>query len=420
MRWNSLQPISHVLSQHVEESAALHTSRVAHLTSSNATLFSLGRLDERLSAHLDGVAVAGGAAWAYCEAAIDEAWPGAVFATSVRAVEARDYERLENLFSLVQDQPVMISELISAFGWLPPDRLKGMVTALLKSGDPLRRMVGVAACARHRVDPGITAGAYIGDVDPVVRSRSLRAAGELGIRGFALPLASLANDEPECRTWGCWSAVLLGDRMRALSMLAEDAMESSPLQSSAFQLVLLASEVQEGHALLQACASDPNKARLLIKGAGYVGDVRYVQWLIAQMVDKGLARLAGESFSMITGLDLTQPPFFIEPTTDHEIVSTDDPMDDDVRVNEDDDLPWPNQDKVQAWWSQNGARFMPGVRHFSGAPISRSHCAGVLKNGYQRQRIAAAYHLSLLSPGTPLFEWRAPAWRQERELLGMP
>jgi len=31
----------------------------------------------------------------------------------------------------------------------------------------------------------------------------------------------------------------------------------------------------------------------------------------------------------------------------------------------------------------------------------------VLKEGFQRQRIAAALYLSLLNPGTPLFEWRA-------------
>jgi hypothetical protein len=53
------------------------------------------------------------------------------------------------------------------------------------------------------------------------------------------------------------------------------------------------------------------------------------------------------------------------------------------------------------------------------APPSRAHCIGILKNGFQRQRIAAAYHVCLLNPGTPLFEWRAPAWRQQRELAGM-
>jgi hypothetical protein len=54
-----------------------------------------------------------------------------------------------------------------------------------------------------------------------------------------------------------------------------------------------------------------------------------------------------------------------------------------------------------------------------GQPLNRDHCLKVLKEGFQRQRIAAAVYLSLLNPGTPLFEWRAPARRQQRLLAEM-
>jgi hypothetical protein len=42
-----------------------------------------------------------------------------------------------------------------------------------------------------------------------------------------------------------------------------------------------------------------------------------------------------------------------------------------------------------------------------------------LKTGFQRQRIAAAEYLTLLAPGTPLFNTAAPAWRQQRLLAKM-
>jgi len=64
-------------------------------------------------------------------------------------------------------------------------------------------------------------------------------------------------------------------------------------------------------------------------------------------------------------------------------------------------------------------RFQPGVRYFMGEPPTREHCIDVLKNGYQRQRIAAAEYLCLLNPGTPLFNTAAPAWRQQRLLAKM-
>jgi hypothetical protein len=51
-----------------------------------------------------------------------------------------------------------------------------------------------------------------------------------------------------------------------------------------------------------------------------------------------------------------------------------------------------------------------------GGPVTPENCIEVLKTGFQRQRIAAAFYRCLIQPGTPLFEWRAPAWRQQREL----
>jgi hypothetical protein len=82
-------------------------------------------------------------------------------------------------------------------------------------------------------------------------------------------------------------------------------------------------------------------------------------------------------------------------------------------MDEDGDLPWPDPVQVQRWWSQNQGRFTTGIRHFAGSPVAREQCVDVLQNGYQRQRIAASLHLCLLSPGASLFEWRAPASRQQ-------
>jgi uncharacterized protein (TIGR02270 family) len=82
-------------------------------------------------------------------------------------------------------------------------------------------------------------------------------------------------------------------------------------------------------------------------------------------------------------------------------------------------LPWPDVERISAWWQANGHRFAPGTRYFMGEPPSAAHCLDVLKNGFQRQRMAAAIYLCLLKPGTPLFNCAAPAWRQQRLLAKM-
>jgi uncharacterized protein (TIGR02270 family) len=175
----------------------------------------------------------------------------------------------------------------------------------------------------------------------------------------------------------------------------------------------------ESHALLQSLASNAASIRRLIRGTGLAGDPTYVPWLIGFMTKDPLARLAGESFSLITGLDLAWLDLERKPPQDFESGPNDDPDDPNVEMDEDDGLPWPDQAKVQAWWDANSHRFQPGVRYFMGEPLNRENCLRVLKEGFQRQRIAAAYYLSLLNPGTPLFEWRAPAWRQQRLLAQM-
>jgi len=54
-----------------------------------------------------------------------------------------------------------------------------------------------------------------------------------------------------------------------------------------------------------------------------------------------------------------------------------------------------------------------------GQPISPEHLYKVLKTGFQRQRATAALELAILQPGQPLFEVRAPGFRQQQILLGM-
>jgi uncharacterized protein (TIGR02270 family) len=154
----------------------------------------------------------------------------------------------------------------------------------------------------------------------------------------------------------------------------------------------------------------------LIRGAGLVGDPAYTPWLISLMPDDSCARIAGEAFSLITGVDLAQLDLERKPPATSESWPNDEPNDANVGMDEDDGLPWPDAERVQGWWAANEQRFQPGVRHFMGESLNLERCLQVLRTGYQRQRIAAAIYLSLLNPGTSLFEWRAPAHRQKQLL----
>jgi uncharacterized protein (TIGR02270 family) len=182
----------------------------------------------------------------------------------------------------------------------------------------------------------------------------------------------------------------------------------------------MATDLPSSHRMLKTLAREPADRRPLIQGVGIAGDVQLIPWLIGLMADDKVARLAGESFSTITGLDLGYLDLERNPPEDFESGPTDDPDDPNVDMDPDESLPWPDQSKIQSWWNANGSSFRAGVRYFVGEPLSPSHCHRVLREGYQRQRRIAAGYLCLLAPGTPLFPTAAPAWRQARWLDELP
>lgn len=380
-------------------------------------LHHLGRLDERIAAHLDGLAVAGKYGTHLCDAALETPAVGEMFAAAVRALEDKDTRRLDRLFALAGAMPEIQPGLRSAFGWVSAAHLQGIVASLLAAPDAGKRALGLAACSMHGADPGAALAQALVDPEPSLRGRALRVAAELGRRDLlAECLNHLQDEDATVRFWAAWSGVLLGDRTRAAEGLASCATRPHACRQRALRLLLKVLDPGSGQSLLKTFARDPTNQRLLIQGAGWSGDPQYLPWLLKQMADAQFARLAGEAFSLITGLDLAALDLEQKPPEASAAGPSENPDDDAVGMDPDDSLPWPDQTKLQQWWASQGQRWQPGMRHFMGAPPSPAHCLAVLKTGYQRQRLAAAEYRCLLTPGTALFNVRAPAWRQERWL----
>jgi uncharacterized protein (TIGR02270 family) len=413
-------PLPAIVAQHAEEAAAIRGIRSRLLRAPHVRLRDLSRFDRRLEAHLDGLAIAGESSWHFCKLSLEGGSAGDVFVAAIHALTSLHEERLQRLLSLALADADAKRGLTSAFGWVSKALLRGVVKGLLDGDDPGERLIGIAVCSMQRTDPGFARASYTEDPDPLVRARSLRALGELGRAELVrLCHAALRDEHSGCRFWAAWSAVLLGERGRALELTADIALPEGPFRRYALQLALSAMDVATAHELLTRLGRGMESDSLLVWGAGIVGDPAYVPWLLRLMNSEPHARRAGESFALLSGTDLAWHHLDRPRPGGFESGPNDDPDNRDLEVDEDDDLPWPDPIKVQAWWHANSHRFQPGVRYFMGQPLNRENCVRVLKEGFQRQRIAAALHLCLLNPGTPLFEWRAPAWRQQRLLAEM-
>lgn len=413
--------INNVIGIHAQEAAILSEVRAAQVLVPHVNLHSLGRLDDRLLAHFDGLAVAGESAWRLLDAEFEGSSRGSAFAVAVRAIESVRADVLESLWVLGKDASHVCAGVLAAFGWVEPRHLQGIVRDLLKSADSVKRSAGLSACAMHRADPGLGGGPWLDDAVPTVRARALRAVGELGLTDLASSCASAQSDgDADCQFWAVWSRVLLGgsaSAMDALRLVALDA--GAAHRARAFRLLLQATDPTSARATLQAVGREPSHERWLIQGSGLDGDPAYVPWLLKRMAQPRTARLAGEAFTLITGADLDAEQLWQAQPDDFESGPNDDPEDENVDMDPDEGLMWPDPAKVEQWWSTNGHRFVKGRRYFMGAPVTWEHCVEVLRHGYQRQRILAAHYLCLLRPGTPLFNTSAPAWRQQALLAKM-
>lgn len=411
----TLPIIESIVSQHAEEAAFLWLLRDAAIAAPHYSLPDLADLDERVEAHIDGLRVARDAGWASCAEGLQQQESGEVFAAAVIALEGNQSRRLQQVYATVASAPETLRGLISGIGWIDPQRLKGKIAALLESDTALWRRVGIAACAVHRVDCGEHLSKAIEDPDVGLSSRALRAAGETGRRDLLPALRrQMQRDDPQCTFWAAWSAVLLGDRDRAVAALKQIAMTEHPLSTRAIQLLLRILDADASTAWLRSLSTTSNRRRDLIIGCGTRGDPAYVPWLIQRMAEAPEdARIAAEAFTMITGLDLAYQDLDGDQPDAFHAGPTESAADQDVSMDPDEDLPWPDATRIQAWWEANRVQFGSGTRYLAGQPITASNCAGLLTTGMQRQRIAAALELALIQADAPLFETRAPGRRQQ-------
>ena len=416
----ALSPVvPHVVEQHAEELATLWTARERVRLAGDVGLRQLARFDDRILAHQDACTVAGDEAVRILNAQLESVSPGHVFAAGVVALDSNHRETMTRCLGLAEAVSGARRGMSSALGWVSSDRLRGVVKDMLTTPSAMLRAVGLTACRLHGVKPGAPLLAGLNDPSANVRAEAFRAAGVLGQADLASPLAAVVDDDPVCQFWSAWSAVLMGDRSRALNTLTNLALAAGDNRRRAFLLSCQAMGAPAAHQVLTDLAADPAEKRWVIEGAGLVGDPRYVPWLITFMADEKFARLAGEAFTLITGADLALLELEREQPYNFEAGPTDDPDDSAIAIDSDEGLPWPAQAKVQSWWAEHGGGFQSGVRYFVGAPPARNHCIEVLKTGGQRQRMLAAQQLCLLEPGIGLFNTSAPGWRQRRRLVQM-
>jgi uncharacterized protein (TIGR02270 family) len=408
-----------VVLQHTEDAAILWIQRDYAVRAPHYALRHLADHDDRVAAHLDGLDIAGEDGW---RLALEQfrafPEPGEVFtAASVAIVQARlaDFEALIDEIAALEPEPraAAARATIGALGWGERSTIDVILRDLLKSGDPFRRLLGIGACGVHRHDPGhALAEALHADSAPL-RTRAAKAVSELGRHDLSSALFDLFADADESvRFWAATSALRAGDGAAGETLAA--ALESPTLGEAAAETLMRALAPQHARALLEYIMRLP--ARTYLRAVGALGDPADLDELLTYMDNPELARVTGEAFSMITGVDIAYADLERAAPDETREQPSDDLASDDVAADPDLDLQWPDPKKLRDWLSARRDEFTPGQPYVAGRPTNPAGLREVLRDGFQRQRRAAAERLLILEPGRPMFPVSAPAKRQRAAL----
>jgi uncharacterized protein (TIGR02270 family) len=404
--------LDNIVSQHAEEAAFLWLLRDDAVSAPHYRLSDLAELESRIEAHLDGLRVAGEAGWAHCQEQLTHCETGEVFTAGYIALDGGLGDGLEQVLEVVHGAPATARGLISALGWVEKEKLQGRVVSWLQSDLPLLRLVGLSACAIQRVDCGAYLTNGIDDEDASVRARALRSVGEIRRKNLTQSLREHLQDEDEtCRFWSAWSAAMMGDSEGTKQLLNLSQADSPFLQQS-LELLMRRLDNPASVSLLRGLSSQQTVGRAVVQASGYYGDPASVPWLLEKMKNPLTARLAGEAFSQITGVDLAYQDMDADAPTDFQAGPTENPEDEDVALDQDEDLPWPNIEAISHWWREHQDDFQPGMRLMCGECVTRAQCLQILRNGYQRQRRAAALELAMFDRDQSLFNTSATTRRQ--------
>lgn len=398
-----------ILRLHAEDAAFVAALRRRAQDGPNYRLIDLYDLESRLQGHLTALVLCrqAGAAAAY-ELLSRETGYGETFVTGHAALRNGDKDEIARLLELADNSADCAQAMAAAASWCATAEIAPHVRNWFVAPNPAAAWIALEICGIRRVDPRHHLPQLLSHPDDRVVARAIELSAELGRDDLLRPILSWIADQGSVGFWAAWAACLLGDRGAAPERLvAAMSLGIEPrLYRLAAELAPLVIESDRVQLLTQHLLDNEATRRWAIVALGSLGAASTLDWLVRQMDDPVLARIAGASFALITGgrLGPNNLELDVFPEVQDDPVAAADPQEEFIETN----LYWPDRDRVGAWLDANRSRFKPDTRHLIGQ-AAWTHPAPPGQTGkYQLEFRAIAIELALRSPNAPLPNWRAP------------
>lgn len=393
-------PFLDIFEQYIVDAAFLWVLRRIALNQPHYLLSDVQELEQRIETNIDGLLTAQQDVWPLCEDALALEEPGEVFVAGVIAFLSLEIKNIQRVVDVAVQHEEALPGLVSALAWLPDKIADTWIDKFLRSKDLNHKLLAIAACIEKKQDPGKALEEILLRADcqayVPLYSISLRLVGELKCIRLAPALAAaMQSEDDSVRFWASHSALLMGERSAAKNL---EPFIASPclFQEAAVSIYFRVAPPEYARSVISTLAQQPENTRAVIKACAVLGDPQVVSWLIGKMADSDYAKVCGEAFAQITGIQLEENNLALDIP---EIDALESDENDDIDMDEDENLPWPNKDKVAAVWQKYAREFKSNTRYMLGQPISSLTLNQYLTTCTQRLRHAANLELALREQG---------------------
>lgn len=407
-----------ILEEHLEEIDFLFHQRENALSDRVYRLDSLGELEERLLAHLDGLVLGEKEAWELLEPKLAGEELGEVFAAAFVALESGDPGRIDLIqktFSAAEG--VVLDGIRHALRHASSPDVEKIVRPLLNSekGAVRAATFDVVSFRRLSIETNLLQ-AGLQAKDPLVVTAAANAVGRLRVAYLKNEVeGALESDAAPVRLEAIRTGLLLKSE-KALSRCRKVVQERGEEAGEAIFLLGLTGHPEDGPLLVNALG-EAALTRNATVSLGLLGRAARMDVLIQCISNHKLTRLAGEAFRTVTGVDLEKEKLVAPKENQHEAQQKTE--EDEFEDDPDENLLIPDPVKVEGWWRKNLSRFDKKGRYRKGQPYSPQILIELLRSGALPERHHAAMELVLIDSTRPLLETYGFATRQRNEIAGL-
>ena len=424
--------IEPLVRRHAEDAAFYWAQHDASAESPRLDLSGLSRFGQLLAAHLEGLEVAGPAAWPLCLAAL-ERWkkPAEAFVAAHTALGAAEASQSEALLVQIRARPdELLRGVISALAWFPFARARTVIEEWTGArSDAVMQAAALRSVALIGADAFAAIGQpldrFLNSSDEHVRAAACRVAALLPSEDWLYSTLVERLLDPVLAV-RAEAAIALGSGHLGGGSSGDDGVEVAQALSEcvAAQVAVLNAStgwyrkqamrrlnrwVQHLAARLFveldiAALLDMLPSRLSLRFVAYHGDSAHLPYVVKQMNIPSEALYAGWVWQTVTGVDISaadlslpEPPLDIETEAIREV-----PMDADLGLARPD---------VEAIRRFSTANLVDGQRYLLGLALNPTNALTVMRTAPQAQRTIAAHYLQLRYPHKRI-SVRAPVLRQ--------